>query len=307
EVVETCLPDPDVWSVDEMVCRLWANENDLADALRLGEHIKAQIKSRVGEWLCCSVGLGVNPFLAKVAAEMQKPNGLCVLDHEDLPRKLFGLQLTDFPGIGPRMEARLHAAGIRTTEQMCALSCEQMRRLWGGINGERWWRQLRGEHVSPAPTERRSISRSHVLPPELRTPRGAAAVARRLLEKAAESLRYHGYHARGLSVYARGEDGGDWSGKARFAPCQDTLTLMALLRSLWERPFANVKQVGVVLYDLLPDAAVTASLFDDGSRRLARAVDELNGRFGRGKVTLASVLPAAHTAEDKIAFAHIAE
>ena len=309
EVVETCLPDPQVLSVDEMVCRLWANEKNLADALRLGEYVKAQIKSRVGECLHCSVGLGVSPFLAKVAAEMQKPNGLAVLDDEDLPHKLFGLKLRDFPGIGARMEARLNAAGIHTTEQMCAMDCDKMRRLWGGVGGERWWRMLRGETISLPPPQRRSLGHSHVLPPDLRTPRGAAAVARRLLEKAAERLRHNGWHARGLSVYARSEDGREWCRKARFAPCRDTWMLMGLLRSFWEHPFPRIRQVGVVLYDLLPADAVTPSLFDDRDRfdRAAVAVDELNARFGRGTVTMAGVLPAAHTAEDKIAFAHIAE
>ncbi len=309
EVVETCLPDPKVLSVDEMVCRLWANEAHLADALRLGEHVKTQIKSRVGEWLQCSVGLGVSPFLAKVAAEMQKPNGLSVLDDEDLPHKLFGLKLRDFPGIGARMETRFHEAGVHTTEQMYALSCDRMRQLWGGVLGERWWRVLRGEDVALPSSARRSLGHSHVLPPDLRSPRGAAAVARRLLEKAAERLRFNGFHARGLSVYVRSEDGREWSRKARFAPCRDTWMLMGLLRSLCEHPFLVVRQIGIVLYDLLPDAAVTPSLFGDRDHfaRAALAVDALNQRFGRGTVTMAGVLPAAHTAEDRIAFAKVAE
>ena len=90
-VVGNYLPIDKILSVDEMVCRLWANERETADAIRLGEHIKTQIKRQVGEYLHCSIGLGLNPFLAKVAAEMQKPNGLVVLDAEDMPRKLFTL------------------------------------------------------------------------------------------------------------------------------------------------------------------------------------------------------------------------
>jgi DNA polymerase-4 len=308
EVVAAFLPEPQVLSIDEMYCRLWDNERELSDALRLGEHIKAQIKAGVGEWLCCSVGLAASPFLAKVAAEMHKPNGLTVITDEDLPRKLFGLALRDFPGIGPRMEARFRAAGVTTTEQMYALSLAGMRRLWGGVVGERWWRTLRGGEVALPPARRRSLGHSHVLPPELRTPRGAAAVARRLLEKAAERLRHHGYHARALGVYARSEDGQTWERRARLAPCRDTATPMAAFGSLWVHPFPMVRQVGVVLSDLLPDDAVTPSLFDDGrGRALSDAVDDLNERLGRGTVTLASVLPVAHTAQNKVAFARIGE
>ena len=109
----------------------------------------------------CSVGLGMNPFLAKVAAEMQKPNGLVVLDADDLPHKLFRLALTDFPGISRGMEARLHAAGVWTTEQMYALTLPQMRAVWGGVGGERWWHLLRGHEVAIAarrPAQRRPLA-----------------------------------------------------------------------------------------------------------------------------------------------------
>ena len=308
QTVSRCLPVTEVWSVDEMVCRLWANERHLSDAIRLGEHVKARIKAEVGECLHCSVGLGMNPFLAKVAAEMQKPNGLVVLDADDLPHKLFRLALTDFPGISRGMEARLHAAGVWTTEQMYALTPAQMQAVWGGIGGERWWRLLRGHEVAMPPPVRRSVGHSHVLPPDLRTPAGAASVAGRLLEKAAERMRRHGCLARGLAVHVRAEDGRTWAAKRRLTPCADTWTLMAALRSSWEHPFPSARQVGVVLYDLLPDDGGTPSLFgEDTARRAAsRAVDEINHRFGRGTVSMASVVPVRHTAEDKIAFRKIA-
>ena len=308
-VVENCLPVSEVWSVDEMVCRLWENERHLWDAMRLAEQIKTRIKAEVGECMHCSVGLGLNPFLAKVAAELQKPNGLGVIAEDDLPHKLYRMALTDFPGISKGMEARLNAAGVFNTEQMYALTAEQMRRVWGGVGGERWWHQIRGHDVSLPPTVRRSVGHSHVLPPELRTPAGAASVAGRLLEKAAERMRHLGYQARGVSVHARSEDGRSWDAKRRVTACGDTWTLFSVLTSLWEHPFPLVKQVGVVLYDLLPSSQVTLPLFESDSRRLeaSRAVDTLNRKFGRGTLSMASVVPVKHTAEDKIAFGKIEE
>jgi len=308
-VVEDCLPVTEVWSVDEMVCRLWDNERQLWDAMRLAELIKTRIKSEVGECMHCSVGLGLNPFLAKVAAELQKPNGLGVIDADDLPHKLYRMALTDFPGISRGMEARLHAAGVFTTEQMYALTVDQMRRVWGGIGGERWWHQLRGHEVALPPTVRKSVGHSHVLPPELRTPAGAEAVVGRLLEKAAERIRHLGYQARGLSVHARSADGRCWEAKRRLTACGDTWTLFSALASIWEHPFPSVKQVGVVLYDLLPDSSVTLPLFDADTRRLeaSRAVDTINRKFGRGALSMASVMSVKHTAEDKISFGKMEE
>ena len=308
-VVRDFLPVTEIWSVDELVCKLWANERHLSDAILLGERIKTRIKAEVGECMHCSVGLGPNPFLAKVAAELQKPNGLVVLDTDDLPHKLYRLALTDFPGINRRMEARFHAAGVWTTEQMYGLTLAQMCGVWGGVQGERWWHQLRGHEVASPPTVRRSVGHSHVLAPELRTVAGAASVARRLLEKAAERMRHHGYQARGLAVHTRAEDGRTWGAKRRLIPCADTWTLMAVLRMIWEHPFPSARQVAVVLYDLLPDAAVTLPLFDETTarRQASDAVDALNRKYGRGKVCLASVVPVKGAAEDKIAFRKIGE
>lgn len=306
-VVGETLPIDKVLSVDEMACRLWANERALGDAMRLGEHIKAEIKTRVGEWMHCSVGIGPNPFLAKVAAEMHKPNGLSVLDDEDLPRKLYSLKLTDFPGIARGMEARLHRVGVHTTEQMYALSLEEMRAVWGGIGGERWWHLLRGHRVVEPPVVRRSVGHSHVLPPALRTRWGAAAVAKRLLERAAERMRGLGFAARAISVYQRGTDGQVWRRQARLSVCSDTGPLMDALLLLWEHRFAEPKQVSVVLWDLLAQSERTLSLFDSGGRQHAatEAVDTLNRRFGRGTICFASVLPVLHTTEEKIAFGRV--
>ncbi len=307
DVVQDCLPIEKVLSVDEMVCRLWANECEIADAMRLGERLKTEIHRRVGDGLHCSVGLSLNPFLAKVAAEMQKPNGLVVLDEEDLPQKLFNLKLTDFPGISRAMEQRFHNAQVWDTEQMCRLTCPEMRRVWGGVRGEVWWHLLRGHAVTEPPPVRRSVGHSHVLGPELRTPWGAAMVAGRLLEKAGERLRHLGFYARGLSVHVRGPERQSWERKARLAPCQDYWTLVGVLRSLWEHPFQEPTQVGVVLYDLVAAGDVTLPLFGDAEPRLraARAVDRINQRFGRGTLSSANVLPVRQTAEDKIAFGKV--
>ena len=291
--VESCLPISELWSVDEMVCKLWANERSLPEAIRMGESVKARIKADVGECMHCSVGLGPNPFLAKVAAELQKPNGLVVLDDDDLPHKLFQLKLTDFPGISRGMEARLANAGIFNTEQMYALTLPQMRAVWGGVGGEFWWHQLRGHEVASPPPVRRSVGHSHVLPPELRTQAGAAAVIGRLLEKAAERLRHFHCQARGISLHVRSENGQTWGMKRRLTACADTWTLLTALRKFGEHPFLKPKQVGVVLYDLLPDAAVTLPLFGEDAQRLAaaRAVDKINQHYGRGTLSMASVRP----------------
>ncbi|HCS55362.1 MAG TPA: DNA polymerase, partial [Planctomycetaceae bacterium] len=97
-----------------MSCRLLGADGEYARALQLGKAVKNAIKTRVGIALRSSVGLAPNRLLAKVASNMQKPDGLTLIRPTDLPDCLHQLELTDLPGIGKQMEKRFHRAGIFT-------------------------------------------------------------------------------------------------------------------------------------------------------------------------------------------------
>jgi len=144
QAVELVVPVHQVLSVDEMIVRPWLNETSLVDALRLGQQVQDVIRYQVGEWLTCSVGLAPNAFLAKVASDFQKPRGLSVIGFDDIPHKLCHMALTDWPGIGKNMERRFHHYDVKTTWEMYQLTRREMREVFGGINGERWWRTIRG-------------------------------------------------------------------------------------------------------------------------------------------------------------------
>ena len=79
EAVESCLPVTAVRSVDEMACRLMGRERPLLAAMKLGRQVKARILERVGPMMRSSVGLATNRYLAKVASDMEKPDGLVAL------------------------------------------------------------------------------------------------------------------------------------------------------------------------------------------------------------------------------------
>ncbi len=145
EAVESCLPVTAVLSIDEMACRLMGRERPLLAAMELGRQVKARILERVGPMIRSSVGLATNRYLAKVASDMEKPDGLVALPLDILPEALRQLKLRDLPGIGARMEKRLNAKGIRTMDELLALDCEQAGEVWGSVLGERLWHWLRGE------------------------------------------------------------------------------------------------------------------------------------------------------------------
>lgn len=307
--VESCAHVDRVMSVDEMACRLYGEHRLRAGALRLADDVKQAIRGKVGESLCCSVGLGPNCFLAKVASDMQKPDGLTVIEPSDLPDALHTLELTDLPGIGDRMMARLNGCGIHTVKQLCALSEEQLWRAWGSVVGRVWWHHLRGHQIPCPPERRQSVGHSHVLPPNLRNDTDAYAVLVKLIHRAAARMRSLGHWARQMSVYVSYYDRREWRARVALGLCRDTLTMVEALRKVWpDRPHGlTPSQVGMTLYDLVSNRDATIPLFEAERCRvkLADAMDQINARYGNRAVQLGVIHHIPDTAPTRIPFTHI--
>lgn len=316
EAVESCAPITAVMSIDEMACELLGSQRTTEGATKLAHQMKAAIREKAGKTLRCSVGVAPNRFLAKVASDMQKPDGLTFIAQEDLPLALHCLKLRDFPGIGPRMERRLNQKLITTTEQLLALSKEQMRTIWGGIHGDRFWAWLRGEDIDGPKTKRRSLGHSHVLPPKLRSAEGAYAVLQRLTHKAAARLRRNGYWARALFVAVKfsSREGGrsTWVEQAKLIECQDTLTLLQTVNALWLSSFPKKEQVSrpyavsITLTDLVKDAQHNFSFFSEEKRsRLSHSMDRINTKFGKNTIFFGAATGALESAQTRIAFTNV--
>jgi DNA polymerase-4 len=346
EAVESCVPVTAVLSVDEMACRLMGRERPLLAAMELGRQVKRRILEQVGPMMRSSVGLATNRYLAKVASDMEKPDGLVALPLDILPEALRQLKLRDLPGIGSRMEKRLNEQGIQTMDQLLALDCDQTGDVWGSVLGSRLGHWLRGEDFDMDEAEHpKSMSHQHVLGPEMRTPEKAWAVAHKLLHKAAMRLRAGnlwagsiglvigfavprsqkkpvshpsdedlslGTPTRSFGMPTRG-----WKGEIRLTECQDNLTLIAALSRLWasrpagaayDRPYF----IGVHLNGLVPDKLHTLNLFDgseeaENRARLVAAMDALNHKYGLSTLAPATMLTAFRAAPTRISFHTIPE
>jgi DNA polymerase-4 len=346
EAVESCVPVTAVLSVDEMACRLMGRERPLLAAMELGRQVKRRILEQVGPMMRSSVGLATNRYLAKVASDMEKPDGLVALPLDILPEALRQLKLRDLPGIGSRMEKRLNEQGIQTMDQLLVLDCDQTGDVWGSVLGSRLGHWLRGEDFDMDEAEHpKSMSHQHVLGPEMRTPEKAWAVAHKLLHKAAMRLRAGnlwagsiglvigfavprsqkkpvshpsdedlslGTPTRSFGMPTRG-----WKGEIRLTECQDNLTLIAALSRLWasrpagaayDRPYF----IGVHLNGLVPDKLHTLNLFDgseeaENRARLVAAMDALNHKYGLSTLAPATMLTAFRAAPTRISFHTIPE
>ncbi len=340
EAVERICPVAHTPSVDEMVCQLIGRERQPPNARRIALAAKQAIKDDVGETLRCSIGMAPNRYLAKIASDMQKPDGLIGLLPSQLPRAIAHLELRDLPGVGARTEARLNAKGITTMEQLLALDRNGMHALWDSVWGDRLYHWLRGEDTgddgAPVPSEvQKSLGHSHVLGPEHRSDAGAWAVAHKLLHKAAMRLRMEHFYAASLGVtikyaltreqaaaaeaaarkvkkHTSGITQTSWGMEARFRPAQDTLSLLEALQGCWaQRPsgaqHAKPFFVGVTLRNLIPEAEMQATLFEEPGNRnqLSATMDKLNLKYGHTTLHFAGMLPARESAPTRIAFTQI--
>ncbi|MGB4106308.1 MAG: impB/mucB/samB family protein [Alphaproteobacteria bacterium] len=317
-------PISKVWSIDELSSRLPPDKRTPERAAEIAQKIKEGIWKNVGEAISCSIGVAPNSLLAKTAAEMKKPNGLVMISQENLPGPLLDLKLTDMPGIGRNMEVRLKRSNIHTMQTLWDSSPKQARKIWGGVQGERFWYWLHGYDFSNPETGNVMIGHSRVLDPDLRRPDKARLMARRLLVKATYRLRRKGFFASHLSLSVRTTDGFRWADEARIPHARDPFTFLQLLDTMWasvSREFPDssgvkFKKVSVILSGLKTGDQITRNLFETASpealkqtrRReaLAGALDRLQNKYQKETVWL-GIIPktsAGHVGT-KIAFSRV--
>lgn len=313
--VEREIPIDAVCSIDELTCKL--DSRDIADPYSLAARIKQRILNEVGPYITCSIGFAPNRQLAKIASDMDKPNGLTVLLPESLPGRLLNLQIDDIPGIGSRIKRRLIDANIWTVQALWAAPAKQLRAIWGNVTGERLWYALHGYDVKAMPTEKSMFGHGRVLPPEWRDFNRALDIARLLTIKSARRLRRAKYLANTFGLWiALPED--RWHGEWRLGDANDDHAGVRALNILWDNARrslprgSKVVQVHVAFYDLKPEGTRQLDLLeqDDAARRkwtaLSKASDAINSRYGKTLVSLGPWAAApGNYAGGKIAFSRI--
>lgn len=324
--VEQILPVHKIWSIDEFDCELLGQERQIQTARLIAQKVKTAIRRDVGDHIKCSIGIAPTSFLAKVATEIDKRDGLTILPPDDLPGALLRLKLTDLPGINVAMQARLNRAGVMTVHDLWHTQPKQARAIWGSVQGERFWYWLHGYDVPVQDTHASMIGHSRILDPALRGAIATRQMSRRLTVKAAYRLRRKNFHATRLYFSVRMIDGNKWTGERQFPAASDAFTFLEHLDWLWaemqtrisipspSRPF--FKKVSVILHGLKESSGITDDLFDtslaaqkkkrDKRKNLSAALDRLQNKYHRETVSV-GVVPqtlAGHVGT-KIAFSRV--
>lgn len=308
-----------IWSIDELSSRLPPNKRNDDDARAIAARLKQGIWDHVGEAINCSVGFAPNSLLAKIACDMEKPDGLVILRQEDLPGRLLDLKLTDLPGIGFNMDKRLRRAGVHSVEDFWNISPKHARKIWGSVQGERFWYQIHGYEVEAADTNTSMIGHSRVLDPDLRRPEKARLILRKLTMKAATRLRRKGFCAQKISVSARIKDGPKIGYSFAITATDDSFELLRHVDDLWHRIFQSlgtdrvlIKKISVIFFDLERPHLITGDLFSalpapqKNFEPLTQAIEHLQNKYQKEVVSLG--MPpktAAGYVGTKIAFSRV--
>ncbi len=172
----------------------------------IAARIKREIRAATG--LTCSIGIAPNKLLAKIASDLQKPDGLTLLGPDDLERRIWPLASRSLPGVGPKTEARLLRMGVRTIGELAAQPPERLAEAFGPAHG-RWLHDAaRGidERALVTHWEPKSTSRELTFQHDVEDPRIVARTLAGLVREVAADLRASERCGRTVTVKLRYAD-----------------------------------------------------------------------------------------------------
>lgn len=180
---------------------------DITDVDATDEEIAGRIKRRVFEetGLTCSIGIAQNKLLAKIASDMQKPDGLTVLRQDDIETRIWPLPVRKLLGVGPKTEAALNNAGVKTIGDLAVLSLETLIERYGTSYGHYLFEASRGIDDSPLVThwEPKSSSRETTFEQDVADWQVIARTLVALVKDVISDVREKGCRAKTVTVKIR--------------------------------------------------------------------------------------------------------
>jgi DNA polymerase IV len=222
----------------------------------IGREIKRRFREEIGEWMQCSIGIGTNRFLAKLAASLEKPDGLTVIDHTSVLKVYQAVSLLDLNGINTRYQARLNASGIFTPMEFYEESLDTLKKqVFQSILGYYWYLRLRGYEIDQVDFGRKSFGHTYALGKQTNDPKELSRLLMKLCEKTGRRLRHAGYAAQGVHVSCVYTDFSFWhTGRKCDVPVYTTREIyLKALRLLNQSGYPKqVRNLAVSVYDLVP-------------------------------------------------------
>src|SRR3989344_3949076 len=285
----------------------------------VAREIKQRIRKEIGDWLTVSIGIAPNRFLAKVASNLHKPDGLEEVNKDNFLNCYLRLKLTDLPYIKMRNAARLGSMGIYSVLDFYHAPLWKLKVAFRSVNAYSWYLRLRGYEIDDIGFGRRSYGNSYALSKPLATPDELSPILSKLVTKMGARLRCAGYKARGVNISILYSDWSYWHKGASFENAlfdsRDIYkkAFKILCQSAYQKP---VRELAVSCFKLVKLDSLQLGLFEnvDKKKDLVKAVDKINEYWGdpvctgRFAITPARMfLTEPNSVPDRISFGGVKE
>lgn len=274
-------PYLEVFSIDE--CFLEVSN----DAIKIAKLIKHRIRSEIGEWITCSIGISYNRLLAKLAGSLQKPDGLVVIpDQKQAIKVLDQVPLDEICGIGPRIKHHFQRMGIFNFRQLRQVPLETLLFHFKSY-GQFLYMAARGIDHSPIvpfyeKEEVKSVGHRHTIDHDTNNPDEIRRILLKLCEMVAARLRAKNLAGRTVSCWYRKAD---FTGLGMQTTTTYTNDGLEIFQNAWKIFFQIwskevIRMIRVSVSNLKPQTPTNLTLLPNKKELINKIIDRVNQKFG---------------------------
>ena len=307
-------------SIDEAVINFSSYKLVHKDLVEVAKNIKRDIRTEVGDYMKCSIGIAPNSFLAKLASNIKKPDGLEIISPDNIDEVLHRLSLTDLPGIAKAMAIKLKLAGIQTPLQLRHTPADQLRRACNSVVGMYWHYRLNFSEVDFSTSDYKSMQAMRQISVSQRK-------SVKLLEDLLVSLcgtlekrmMKQEVYAKDIVFSARYENGTFYKEHINCEknPIQDGMKMMQYIKNRMEsfqkvnhcEPVINTNLVmmGVNILNFIPACALQFDMFENNVQQhhLRKTIYDIKKKFGNESIIKAAELQEVEVYRDAIGFGSV--
>lgn len=294
-------------SIDEFVL-------DLSDCpclkngiFEVAKEIKLKIKQNIGDYLTVSIGFGPSRFLAKIASNLHKPDGLDEINSRNFYVIYRSLSLVEIHGINHQNANRLNSVGIYTVTDFFRADLFTLRQAFGSIVGYRWFLRLRGWEVDGGDSQTKSFSHSYSPSKVVAKLSEISPVLSQLVQKVGFRMRDGGFQAKGVGIGLLYHQNLYFHQVIQLdQPIFSSEDIYRVAYQLVLRsPYRlSIKNISISCFKLSDIKQVQLDIFGNRARQsqITLATDEVNHKYGQFTIASATIVEARELVRDYISF-----
>ena len=291
KIFEEVTPLVEPISLDEAFLDVTGSKRLLGSGRQIADLIRRRVEEQEG--ITCSVGIAHNKFIAKIASNHCKPNGVLEIDPEKVLDFLHPLAAKEIWGVGPKTNEQLMKMGLLTVGDIANTPRSTLIRVLGQASGSSLYELAWGRDYRDVETEQveKSISASETFDLDLDSQEEILKEFLRLTERGVERMREKGFATNTISIKVRFSDFKTISrSKTVDLPITGTQEIFEVVKNLYlslNLDRVLIRLVGISLDSLVEDEDVKQLTLGEratGWRQADKAIDRIKGRFGAGSL-----------------------